>query len=422
MERRESVVAPPVQEVSMVEPEVVRQMQQLREMGWGAKRIAAELGVARNTVRRYLRGGLDAEVQIRPNARALSEEDRAKAVKLFGSTAAGNAVVVQSLLAAEEVEASVRTVQRAVRPARLARQAAQVATVRYETAPGHQMQIDFGEKWVRIAGARVKVHFFVAVLGFCRRIFVKAFHAERHEDWREGLISAFRHFGGVPREVLVDNAKALVIEHRSESSVVFHAGFAALCRDFDVAPKACKPYRARTKGKTESGVKYVKHNAIAGREFASFAALESWLGEWMALADGRVHGTTHEVPRVRFDEQERQALRGLPARPMPVRERRLQRRVANDCFVDVDTVRYSVPHRLVRDTVEVLVLEHNVIAFHGGQEVARHRRSREPHSVVRDPSHFDGLLRPADAPPREIERAEFGRDLATYAAVIGEAA
>lgn len=419
MERKESVVAPPVQEVLMVEPEVVRRMWQLREMRWGAKRIAKELGVARNTVRRYLKGGPDAEVQVRPNARALSDEDRAKAVKLFESTAAGNAVVVHELLAPE---ASVRTVQRAVRPVRLERRAAQVATVRYETAPGQQMQIDFGEKWVRIAQARVKVFFFVAVLGFSRRIFVKPFLAERHEDWREGLICAFRHFGGVPREVLVDNAKALVIEHRSESSVVFHAGFAALCQDFDVTPKACKPYRARTKGKTESGVKYVKHNAIAAREFESFAALERWLAEWMAKVDGRIHGTTHEVPRVRFETHEREALRGLPERPMPMRERRLQRRVANDCFVDVDTVRYSVPHRLVRDTVEVLVLEDHVIAFHGGHEVAHHKRSREPHSVVQDPRHFAGLLRPADAPPREIERAEFGRDLSTYAAVIGEAA
>lgn len=406
----------------MVEPEVVRRMQQLRELGWGSKRIAAELGLARNTVRRYLRGGEAAQVQVRPAARALDEAERARALALFDSTAAGNAVVVQSLLARENVEASVRTIQRAVRPARLARRAAQVATVRYETAPGQQMQIDFGERWLRIAGDRVRIHFFVAVLGFCRRIFVKPFLAERHEDWREGLIAAFQHFGGVPREVLVDNAKALVIEHRTENGVVFHAGFSALCRDFDVTPKACKPYRARTKGKTENGVKYVKHNAIAGREFASFAALESWLGEWMATVDGRIHGTTFEVPRVRFEEHEREALRPLPARPFPMRERRLQRRVANDCFVDVDTVRYSVPHALVRDTVEVLVLEHEVVVFHGSKEVARHKRSREPHGLVRDASHFAGLLRPADAPPRDIERAEFGRDLATYAAIVGEAA
>ncbi|OJH33439.1 hypothetical protein BON30_48585 [Cystobacter ferrugineus] len=72
--------------------------------------------------------------------------------------------------------------------------------------------------------------------------------------------------------------------------------------DWDVTPKACGPYRARTKGKTESGVKYVKRNALAGRDFESFAALQKHLVEWMAEADARVHGTTHELHEV-FNEQ-----------------------------------------------------------------------------------------------------------------------
>ncbi|UJR87352.1 Hypothetical protein I5071_1440 (plasmid) [Sandaracinus amylolyticus] len=89
-------MAPPrkAEEVEMVEPEVVRQMRALSELGWGAKRIAQELGVARNTVRRYLRGGAAAEVQQRPGARVLDPDARAEARQLFATTAAGNAVVV----------------------------------------------------------------------------------------------------------------------------------------------------------------------------------------------------------------------------------------------------------------------------------------------------------------------------------------
>ncbi len=218
------------------------------------------------------------------------------------------------------------------------------------------MQIDFGERKVWIAGELVTVHFLVAVLGFSRRLFVKAFLHERQGEWLDGIAAAFQHFGGVPSELLGDNARCLVLgRDRAAQTVTFHPAYLAFCRDWDVQPRACQPYRARTKGKTESGVKYVKRNAIAGRRFDSFAQLEAHLAEWQLLADQRVHGTTHELPLERFERDERQALRSLPVRPLPTHGRRLQRRVANDSFVDIDTVRYSVPHRLVRDHVEVLV-------------------------------------------------------------------
>jgi transposase len=141
----------------MVEQEVVQQMRVLREVGWGAKRIASELGLARNTVRRYLRRGQQAETQVRPEARRLDYEAVGRAVELWDGPAEGNAVVVQQLLDVEGIKASVRTVQRAVEGRRRQVHAAEVATVRFETAPGRQMQIDFGEKMVRIGGQLVKV-------------------------------------------------------------------------------------------------------------------------------------------------------------------------------------------------------------------------------------------------------------------------
>src|SRR5512140_2024225 len=254
-------------EEAMVEQEVVRQMRVLAEAGWGAKRIAREVGVARNTVRRYLRARSEEERQERPQARRLRQAEQQRAVELWEGPAEGNAVVVQALLAEQGVKASVRTVQRAVRERRQQTRAAQVATVRFETAPGQQMQVDFGEKKVSLGGQLVKVFLLVAVLSFSRRLFVRAFLAERGDDWREGIAAAFVHFGGVPLQVLVDNARPLVDEHDTQTGAVrFHPAFVEFCRDWDVTPKACRPYRARTKGKTESGVKYVKRNALAGRQ------------------------------------------------------------------------------------------------------------------------------------------------------------
>ena len=165
---------------------------------------------------------------------------------------------------------------------------------------------------------------------------------------------------------------------------------------------------------------YVKGNALADLDFESFAGLETHLAAWMLVADQRIHGTTHEAPRVRFERDERPMLRPLPMRALPIREQRLPRRVALDALVDVDTVRYSVPHRLVRDHVEVVVDADTVRIFHGATLVATHPRSHEPFTRVTDPAHYAGLWRSPTAPLDRVSTplAVLGRDLAEYAAVI----
>ena len=407
----------------MVEPEVIRQIRMLAALKWGAKRIARELGIARNTVKRYLRLDDPCPVQVRPKARRLDDEGRELARRLYKTAAAGNAVVVTRELRRQGIRVGVRVVQRVVAPDRQATRAAEAATVRFETRPGQQMQIDFGQKKVWIAGLLVKVHLLVAVLAYSRRIFVQAFLAERGDDWREGIANAFRHFGGVPAEVLGDNARALVVAHdRATQTVTFHPAYLAFCKDWDVVPRACGPYRARTKGKVESGVKYAKRNGLAGREFASFEELEAHLVEWVHESDLRVHGTTGERPLDRFERDERGALRALPDRPLAVRIVRLDRRVGNDPFVNVDTVRYSVPHALVRRHVEVDLGEQLVRVFHGGQLVATHTRSFERHARIVDPEHLRGLWRPQapdePAPEPTGALAALGRSLAEYAEVM----
>jgi transposase len=326
---------------------------------------------------------------------------------------------VRRLLGERGLTVSARTIERAVSDLRRAQRAAQLATVRVETAPGDQLQIDFGQQRVVIGAAWVRVFLLVAVLSYSRRLFVKAFLSERQDDWREGIAAAFVHFGGVPRTLLGDNARALVSgRDRTTGAILFHPGYLAFCRDWDVQPRACAPYRARTKGKTEAGVKFVKRNALAALTFPSFAALEAHLSAWMVTADQRIHGTTHDAPITRFERAERAALRPLPQRALPRREQWLRRRVAPDAFVDVETVRYSVPPRLIRDHVDVVVEEQTVRIVHGTTVVATHVRSREPYARVVDATHFAGLWRPAATTPPAGQLQALGRDLRDYAALI----
>jgi hypothetical protein len=170
-------------------------------------------------------------------------------------------------------------------------------------------------------------------------------------------------------------------------------------------------------------VKFVKRNAMAGRSFEAFSSLEIHLAEWMRAADERIHGTTHQKPRERFERDEKSALRALPARPPPRRQQLLRRRVANDALVDVDTVRYSVPHALIREHVEVQLGDEQVSIFHGSKRVATHRRSNEPYARIVDPAHWKGLWRETPATPPETSAEmsplhALGRSLNDYAEVI----
>jgi transposase len=407
----------------MVKPEVVDRIRELSGQGLGSKRIARQLGISRNSVRRYL-AGATVGFQERPAARRLDAVALREVQNLFGTVAEGNTVVVQQELARQGVHVELRTLQRAVGSLRQAQRAEALATVRFETPPGKQTQIDFGEKVVRINWQPVKVYIMTAVLGYSRRLYCRAFLAQRQDDWFEGLDGAFRHFGGLTEQVLCDNASPLVTSHDRESGhVVWNPGFEIFCRDRGLTPKACRPRRARTKGKIERGVGYVKHNALAGRSFATFEALQRHLMTWMVeVADRRIHGTTRERPAVRFERDEQRALRPLPARPLAVRTRRLKRRVGADCFVDIDTIRYSVPYQHVRETVEVVVEREKVEIWLRGNCVAQHVRSFEPYTWVRDPRHFEGLFRreaESQAPTcSEVTANPVLRPLSIYSEVV----
>jgi transposase len=421
---RIEVPLPQVQEDHrMLKPDVVDRIREWAAQGVHVKQIARRLGIARNSVRRYL-AGAKVGFQDRPAARRLDQATQREVERLFAGVAEGNTVVVQQELAARGVEIELRTLQRAVAPLRQEARARALATVRFETKPGQQMQIDFGEKIVSIAGNPVTVHLMTVVLGYSRRLFCRAFLAERQDDWLEGIDAACRHFGGLPEQILCDNASPLVSSHDSKTGVVvWHPGFAAFCKDRGITPRACRPRRARTKGKIERGVGYVKHNALAGRPFAAFEALQTHLARWfVAVADQRIHGTTNEQPIVRFERDERQALRPLPERPLAVRTRRLARRVSADCFVDIDTIRYSVPHRHVREHVEVVVGAESVEVWLRGTRVASHARSFEPGAWVRDPTHFEGLYRPetksTETHASTPEPNPAARPLSAYAAIV----
>jgi hypothetical protein len=305
------------------------------------------------------------------------------------------------------------------------------ATLRFETPPGRQLQIDFGETGASVDGEDVKLHLFVATLGYSRRAFVRVFRHERQSAWFDGMEATFGHFGGVAQEVLFDNARALVDHHDAVTREVrFNERLHAFARYWGFKPRACARCRARTKGKVENGVGYVKHNAVAGRRFDSWAALEAHLDEWTReIADRRIHGTTGEAPIVRFAREEAAALRPLDGRPPFGEIRELVRRVKSDATIEVDTNSYSVPWRMIGETVAVTAAGGRIRVRHGGGEVASHGEIAGRRQRVMAAAHLEGVAAlgpppvPACSPPTAPAlvpgEAELLRPLSEYEQAAG---
>lgn len=170
----------------MLQAEEVRAMVRLHGLGWGSKRLAQEFGCARNTVRRYLREGGVVEYRQPVRRTAFDGLDDWLRERFFRHH--GNADVIRQELASEHgIEIGLRSVELRVQRWRQELTVQKRATVRFETAPVHQMQIDFGDTKVWIGGDRVRVHLFVGTLGYSRRVHIRASLWERQAGWFEGM-------------------------------------------------------------------------------------------------------------------------------------------------------------------------------------------------------------------------------------------
>ena len=383
-------------EAPMLKEQVVEDVLARLRRGTAVLALAREYGVDPKTIRAWRDRGGYRPRERRPYPSALAPY--ADWLRARAPEVEYNAAVLHRELVAQGFTGSPVIVRRFVQPLRAAARAP-AATVRYETAPGQQAQVDFGQRRVWIGAAYVPAHVFVFTLGYSRRLYARAFRHECLEAVLEGHEHAFRHFGGVPAQVVLDNARPVVLTHHRDHAtgrhdVVWHPAYADFAAYYGFRPWAHWPYRPQTKGKTEAGVKYVQHNALVGKRFGSWDHLNAWLLEWsLTVADTRVHGTTHEAPQARFARAEQTALTPLGARPPYSREHVRHRVVPADALVAIGGSRYSVPVAYVGATVVVRELLGSYEILHEGTVIARHAALGR-HQVAMERRHYAALLRP----------------------------
>lgn len=342
----------------------------LKKRGVYIKDIAEELGVHPKTVSRALKRE-GAPKKSRGKRGSKLDEYKPLVDKLLSEGVWNSNVILRELQAAGY--SGSRTILRDyIKPKRATRQSK--ATVRFETKAGEQLQSDWAEIETEIGGERVKVQFIVNELGYSRRFHFWCTDSQDAEHTYEGLIRSFAYFGGVTQEVLVDNQKAAVINHRVGQEVVFNERFIDLAGFYGFTPRACRPYRARTKGKCERMVSYIKDNFfVRYRSFESWTHLNQLAEQWLREeADQRLQGTVKEVVAERF-MREQPSLQPLPTAVFDTSYIE-HRQVYWDGYVDVCGNRYSVPTAVVGQTVLVRrSLEGDLRLYQGEQLIAQHR-------------------------------------------------
>ena len=347
-------------------------IKQLRQDGAFLIDIAHQIGCSEKTVSRVLQRKIPVTGRHRKMRPAKLEPYKPFVDHRLGQQV-WNAEVIFQEIKEKGYTGGRAMLRRYIQPKRPLRESKK--TVRFETAPGQQLQHDWGECDVHIADKPCHISFAVNTLGYSRRFHVFAAPCQDAEHTYESLVQSFRYFGGSVKEVLVDNQKAAVLRHTPSQRPVFNPGFLQLAQHYGFTPHACKPYRPRTKGKTERMVGYVKQNFFTRyREFDSLAHLNQQLLLWLEhIADPRWLRQFQETPTSRFT-REQPALTPLPQQDFDTRYHDV-RHVAWDGYIDVRGNRYSVPSAYCGQTVCIRISLDNELSVLDAQEqcIATHR-------------------------------------------------
>lgn len=376
-------------EAKVLSKEYWEEIRRMKAGGVSISEISRQLQLDRKTVRKAL------TQEWRPYRRKASGTRLLDAHEAFIRERAPEVdysaqILYQELVRDRHYKGSYDTVKRFVAPLRAIASRAALCQQRFETAPGQQSQIDWGQVTAHMRRGPVKLHVFVLTLGFSRRSFYHLCANEQLGLFLEAHEAAFHHFGGLTREHLYDRPRT--IGSISPNGWRWNETFLAFARHWGFEPRVCRPYRAQTKGKVESGVKYFKRNFMPGRRFIDIADMQAQLEEWIAtIADRRVHGTTHTRPIERF-EQERAALLPITGHASFGESRRVTRIVAEDYLVSYQTNRYSVPFGLIGKVVEVIPVGDQLHIEHNGRLVAQHPILAGRHQMRLLPEHGPGPI------------------------------
>ncbi len=363
----------------------------MRENGVSISEIAREMGCSRKTARKYIYGTKPVRYKRRRKKESILDPYKDHIRKRLGL------YPLSAVRLFEEIQemgytGSYTTVKNFVRT--IKRSEGVVAEYSYETGPGIQSQVDWGVvDRVIVDGVKKKLYCFVMVLGYSRTRYTEFTLDCRTDTFIQCHLNAFAYFGGVTKEILYDNTKNVVLHRALKSS---DSEWNRLFEDFfsyyGFLPRLCKPGKegAKTKGKVERAIGYVKNNLYLGLEYDSIADLNNKARLWMERVNRKPHGTTGIPPLERLLEEKLDPF-DLKTPYQIVRTE--YRKITKNCYFKYMGNSYSVPWKYAGCQAELRIQNSKIMVFVNGTNVCQHIHRDGSGQTVRVSEHFDGLLK-----------------------------
>ncbi len=387
------------------------------------REISRTLGVSRNTVRKYVR----AEELPRPKP---CPRRKSKLEPYLGylrdrmNQGVFNCPVLLRELRERGYTGSYTILKDYVKPLRLRNQPD--LTMRFETKPGEQAQVDWGTvKYLTPDGQERRLYAFAMVLGWSRAMYLELVKRADAAAFMRCHLNAFEALG-IPERCLYDNTKLVTPGRDEEGQPLWNERFLDFSRRLGFVADLCRPYRARTKGKVENGIKYVKRNFWPSARFVDLEDLNRQAHAWVqGVANVRIHGTTFERPVDRL-AVERDHLRPFPGWNKVQDLLYQELTVGKDGFVRWDYGFYGVPVEHAGEKVRLNCRDGVVEVWQAERCLAMHPQARKRGERRLHPEQWAGLVEGDERPRKtpvayqvptvEVER----RTLAAYDAVAGD--
>lgn len=363
---------------------------ELTRQGLSQRDISTITGFDPKTIRKYLNDPQTPKAAPRKERRSLLDAHKPYITERL-SQGVWNATVLMRELKGRGYEGSYTILRQYLQPLR--REARSVAVRRFETPPGHQAQLDWGDLGHLETGeGRRTLYGFVFTLGHSRALF-----ADIATDTKVATLlrlheAAFAELGGVPREILYDRMRTVVQGTDERGETVWNPVFLDFAKYWGFVPRACRAYRPQTKGKVENAIGYVRKNFLCGREASDLLDLRSQLRTWVwQVANQRIHGTTRQQVFTAWNEEKRllSPVAGRAAYPYACEE---TRKVSRDAYVCYRGNRYSVPWRLAGQEVTVREMDGCLHIQKGKERLAAHPLFVSgSHQSATIPAHHAGI-------------------------------
>jgi len=375
----------------------------MKRKGFSQRKIANKLGISRNTVKKYIDNAeLPEKSQRKQRRKSLLDKYIGNIKAWLEEDNEYKATWIYDHLVPMGFSGSYEIVKRKVQELKAERH--KIAYMRFETEPGYQAQVDFGEFQVAEADGSVKkLYLFSMILGYSRRMYGELVERCDLPTFLDCHIRAFTYFGGAPAEILYDRMKNVYIG-KIAGKKKFNDSLMGFALHYGFKPEVAPSYAAWVKGKVERPYSFIREGFWRGYGFINTVSANRDLLDWLKKKDERVHGTTHEVVIQRFRREEPH-LTGLPSQVFDT-SYRIYRKVQKDCIVRFDGNSYVLPHTLIGKEVLLRVKGSSMRIFRDNELIVTYELAKGKGNLIQDKRFYEALRKDRKMNARKYGNSE----------------